>query len=385
MSENGEHSQTATLSEPTQSISDGVTDLTCVERCSELINQYRLGQNGKASTVLSIREILVDSPAVRSGRDINDALDVFIGMLDGIDSSKRTASEQAQQSEGRMPEEEAERENRGLRPSEERPVDVSKFPWMQRWTEALATLPSDIRETYEQLKNFAADPKSVVTNILSTPGCPPFPPSEWLNIVRWKYVDLGKVLDSAHTTELDPKKTHVIDDEIELALQVSKSSGGIKTSSDHNIAFSMYTEAIAFVFPQRRNEYIQYHTYLSWLFHAMEVRLHSRVIEFDRSVRNQVAMQRNLRLTNHSEFEHLRTTFLTSFGVGSNSTSSTSGSGGRTNRREGNSGRDDPCHKWNRGTCSKSDSECRFAHCCDRRGCRGAHRKSECPNKGTAK
>ncbi|KAG2148202.1 uncharacterized protein EDB93DRAFT_1085003, partial [Suillus bovinus] len=100
------------------------------------------------------------------------------------------------------------------------------------------------------LENFAADPKSVVNDILSTPGCPPFLPSEWLNIVPWKYVDLSKVLDSAHTTELDPKKTHVIDDEIELALRVSKSSGGIKTSSDHNIAFSMYIEAISFIFPQ---------------------------------------------------------------------------------------------------------------------------------------
>lgn len=32
-------------------------------------------------------------------------------------------------------------------------------------------------------------------------------------------------------------------------------------------------------------------------------------------------MQRNLRLTDHSQFKHLRTTFLTSFGIGSNSTS----------------------------------------------------------------
>lgn len=114
----------------------------------------------------------------------------------------------------------------------------------------LASLPSDIRETYKQLDNISADPKSIVTNILSTPGCPPFPPGEWLNVVRWKYVDLGKVLDSAHTTELNPKQTHIIDDEIELALRVSKSLGGIKTSSDHNIAFSMYIKAIAFVFPQ---------------------------------------------------------------------------------------------------------------------------------------
>ncbi|KAG2159437.1 uncharacterized protein EDB93DRAFT_1075025, partial [Suillus bovinus] len=110
------------------------------------------------------------------------------------------------------------------------------------------------------------------------------------NIVKWKYVNLGKVLDSAHMTELDPKKTHVIDDEIELALRVSKSSGGIKTLSDHNIAFLMYIEAISFVFPQCRDEFIQYNTYLSQLFHAMEIQLHSQVIEFDRSVRNQVAM-----------------------------------------------------------------------------------------------
>ncbi|KAG1817646.1 uncharacterized protein BJ212DRAFT_1480207 [Suillus subaureus] len=75
---------------------------------------------------------------------------------------------------------------------------------------------------------------------------------------KWKYVNLGKVLDSVHTTELDPKKTHVIDDEIELALWVSKSSGGIKTSSDHNIAFSMYIEAIAFVFPQCSNTFEQH-------------------------------------------------------------------------------------------------------------------------------
>ncbi|KAG2149756.1 hypothetical protein BD769DRAFT_1343408, partial [Suillus cothurnatus] len=263
-------------------------------------------------------------------------------------------------------------------------VDSSKFPWSQRRTSGLASLPEDIRQTYQQLDNFAPDPKSDVYDILSTPGCPPFLLSEWLNIVRWKYVDLGKVLDSAHTTELDPKKTHVIDDEIELALRVSKSSGGVKSSSDHNIAFTMYIEAVAFVFPQRREEFTQYNTYLSRLFHAMEIHLHPRIIEYDRSVRNQMAMQRNLRLTDYSEFEHLRTAFLTSFGVGSNPASSSSNTGGRSNRRDGIGGRNDPCHKWNRGTCQKSEAECRFSHCCDRRGCRGAHRKSECPNKGPA-
>ncbi|KAG1831829.1 hypothetical protein EV424DRAFT_1342795 [Suillus variegatus] len=44
-------------------------------------------------------------------------------------------------------------------------------------------LTPDIRETYQQLENFAADPKSVINDILSTPGCPPFPPSKWLNVI----------------------------------------------------------------------------------------------------------------------------------------------------------------------------------------------------------
>jgi hypothetical protein len=46
--------------------------------------------------------------------------------------------------------------------------------------------------------------KSVITDILSTPGCPPFPSSEWLNVICWKYIDLSKVLDSAHTTPRKP-------------------------------------------------------------------------------------------------------------------------------------------------------------------------------------
>jgi hypothetical protein len=147
----------------------------------------------------------------------------------------------------------------------------------------------------------------------------------------------------------------------------------------------MYIEAISFVFPQRAREFTRYHTYLNRLFHSFGIQHHSRIIEFDRAVRNQVAMQRDLRLTDYPEFEQLRTTFLSSFGVGSNPASSVSGSGGRANRREGNGGRDDPCHKWNRGTCQKSEAECRFVHCCDRRGCRGSHRKTECPKQGGTK
>ncbi|KAG1871758.1 hypothetical protein DFJ58DRAFT_837078 [Suillus subalutaceus] len=251
MSENGETSQTATSTEQTTECS---TDLNCIEQCNELINQHRLGHSGKAITILDIRESLLQSPAVRSGRNINEALDVFIGMLDSINASRAQASEQGHQSSGTFEEEETHREDRGSDNVEETEVGRKQTRVVTDSEDedepSSKQAKTDIRETYQQLENFATDPKGVVNDILSTPGCPPFPPSEWLNIVHWKYVDLAKVLDSAHMTELDPKKTHVIDNKIELALRVLKSSAGIKTSSDHNIAFSMYIEAISFVFPQ---------------------------------------------------------------------------------------------------------------------------------------
>ncbi|KAI5981230.1 hypothetical protein EDD15DRAFT_2204302 [Pisolithus albus] len=81
-------------------------------------------------------------------------------------------------------------------------LDVSRFPWNQQRESRVASLPEDIKSTFEKIELYSRDPKQVVEHILSTPGCPPFPPAQWINMVQWKYVDLAKVLESAHTTEL---------------------------------------------------------------------------------------------------------------------------------------------------------------------------------------
>ncbi|KAI5980624.1 hypothetical protein EDD15DRAFT_2131570, partial [Pisolithus albus] len=124
-------------------------------------------------------------------------------------------------------------------------------------------------------------PKQVVEHILSTPGCPPFPPAQWLSLIQWKYVDLAKVLESAHTTELDPKQSHVIDDKVELSFRVSKPGGSIKSAADHNTAFTMFVKALSFVFPQRWEEYSEYQSRLGQLFHSFEPSFHHRVIDYD--------------------------------------------------------------------------------------------------------
>jgi len=236
-------------------------------------------------------------------------------------------------------------------------LDVSRFPWSGRRETQVAALPEDIKTTFDQIKLYSGDPKRVVEHILSTPGCPPFPPSQWLNLVQWKYVDLAKVLESAHTTELDPKQTHVIDDKVELSFRVSKSAGTIGSAADHNTAFTMFVKAIAFVFPQRWDEYSEYQSHLGRLFHSVEPSFHGRIIDYDRAVRNRVSVQRHLRVTDPTHFDDLRTTFLSSHGVGSRSSEFPSSV--RTTTKQGPSGqRREPCHKWNRGLCQKSDADC---------------------------
>lgn len=156
MSDNGETSQTATSSGPTQTTAE-VTDLTCVRQCSELVSQYKLSQSGKADTILKLRDVLLDSPAVKNGRNLNEALEVFIRMLDSIDSSKGKAAERGQHFKGAHQEEDAQREDRGTSKFEEaeggkkqprddseskdinqpsfkraKTIDISKYPWAQR-------------------------------------------------------------------------------------------------------------------------------------------------------------------------------------------------------------------------------------------------------------
>ncbi|OAX39683.1 hypothetical protein K503DRAFT_799451 [Rhizopogon vinicolor AM-OR11-026] len=200
MSENETISRT--VSTPVDGGTQAPSDLSCVDQCNDLVNEYRNQKNGKADIVLALCEVLLESPSVRSGESLNDTLAVYLGLLDEVDEAGRQAAKRG--FDGRGDEAQSDDEDQ-LSVKRAKIVDPTKFPWFERRTMALASLPADIRRTYEQLENFAADPKQIVLDILSTPGCPPFPPGEWLNIVKWKYADLAKALDSAHTTELDSK------------------------------------------------------------------------------------------------------------------------------------------------------------------------------------
>ena len=146
---------------------------------------------------------------------------------------------------------------------------------------------------------------------------------------------------------------------------VSQPTKVVCNAADQNTAFTMYAKALGFVFTQRREEFTDYQTFLGRLFYAVDP-------AYDRAVRNRILVQRHLRITDSANFDDLRTAFLSPFGMGAHSTQSYSAGSSSVKQQR------DPCHKWNRGTCAKSESECFFAHCCDRRACRGNHRRSDC-------
>ena len=249
-----------------QTTSTGGSDAECIRRCEGVVTRYRRDEVTKSDDVLALHQNLLGAPSIKSGADsLSVTLGLYLSMLDEADKSAERAHQQgalpssqtlSEELTGGNEQSRAEREPQeeeaagsdksseassdpgddGSRGTKRRRVhlDVTRFPWHERRETQVASLPEDIKRTFEHIKMYLKDPKRVVEHILSTPGCPPFPPSQWLNLVQWKYVDLAKVLESAHTTELDPKQTHVIDDKVELSFCVSKSTGSIGSATDHN-------------------------------------------------------------------------------------------------------------------------------------------------------
>ena len=55
------------------------------------------------------------------------------------------------------------------------------------------------------LDDWSADPTFVVRKILLSPGCPDFPPDQWLNIVKGYAVNLSKVLGAHYSSDVEAK------------------------------------------------------------------------------------------------------------------------------------------------------------------------------------
>ena len=81
------------------------------------------------------------------------------------------------------------------------------FPWKGTSAVLRAGLEPEGQQCLELLEDSAIDPAYVVRKILLSPGCPDFPPDQWLNIVKGFAVDLAKVLGAHYSTDVEAKQS----------------------------------------------------------------------------------------------------------------------------------------------------------------------------------
>ncbi|KAH7904886.1 hypothetical protein BJ138DRAFT_1118985 [Hygrophoropsis aurantiaca] len=139
-----------------------------------------------------------------------------------------------------------------------RRVDESMFPWNQSEGTMPNIVDKDLKRAMDLLDNWSGDPKLVKSKILLAPGCPDFPPDQWLNIVQGLPVDLDKVLTSHYSTETEEKQTQDIG-LFQVSLKVAKASRIIVSQADWSMAHYKLICAASFAFPWLRSMYMSYH------------------------------------------------------------------------------------------------------------------------------
>jgi hypothetical protein len=256
-------------------------------------------------------------------------------------------------------------------------VDDADFPWVIREQLSDHRLGDSLENTLRLLRAFARDLKFTKSSLLNSSQAPPFPQSEWSNIITGSMVDLDHVISGSFAISNDNREVELLGG-MEVKFGIAKPVKHVKTSGEWFIAWGHYTKAACYVFPHRKEEFDVYGSQILSLFAATSPGSHGSILNLDKGIRTRVGECRNLLLTDQAEFEDLKLYWLNPIGAG----------GGDCPRKPAQEKKSDyrdnePCYKWNAGECNKRASECRHKHICEI--CRKNHRKGECkPKQGSA-
>ena len=151
----------------------------------------------------------------------------------------------------------------------------------------------------------------------------------------------------------------------------------VKTARDWFIAWNQAAAATTFAFPHRCKECQEYSRHILDLFAMFAEEHHRLIFNYDQAIHKQVALHRNLLLTDLAKFGDLRVQFLDVRGANSGLQAQTN-TGRRSIKRSA-----DPCLRWNHGVCPSTAEHCFYKHVCSY--CRSPdHVNSACPNKPKA-
>jgi hypothetical protein len=362
--------------------------ITITTKCLDIVERYRAGNIYKGDAIYEFAQAI---PAEENGaaESPGKTLQSYIAMLDDWDH-ERTLSDTDEHREGAQEESGSdyggrkhkrversardENEDECGEPVHRRPkIDPELFPWAVSDRIEGSAMRDECAATRDLIANYTLDVKLAKSHLLNSGVAPEFPDTEWKSLLSGLAVNLDTVFSGRYSTEHDPKITHEIGD-FTISTRETTTSKSVKSAGDWFIAWNQAAAATSFAFPHRSKECQDYGRHILDLFAAFAEEHHHLILNYDRAVRKRVALRRNLMLTDLAEFGDLRVQFLDVRGA--NSRAQAQANPGRRSTKRPN----DPCQRWNRGTCPSTAERCFYKHVCSY--CRSPdHVNSACPNK----
>ena len=367
----------------TEPSAEDVSTSQVAQECLKIIEAYRKSgrkPSDRASRTRELISTLTSSTPELSESEFNDSLGAYLSMLEQHDHSIRHAEGSQRPEDPETEEDTPVRSKRAASPGsadgtgKKQKQDDSDFPWVVREQLSEFQLEGSLEKTLKLLRIFARDLKFAKSSVINSSRAPPFPHSEWTNIIAGTMVDLDHVISGSFAVANDNREIESLGG-MEVKFGVAKPVKQVKTSGDWFIAWENYSRAAVYVFPHRKEEFDSYGTRILSLFAATSPNSHTSVINLDKGIRARVGECRNLLLTDQTSFDDLKLYWLNPIGAsGQTSNENCPKASKKADYRD-----NEPCLKWNAGDCPKRASECRHKHVCA--NCGKNHRACDCKSK----
>ena len=167
--------------------------------------------------------------------------------------------------------------------SKKQKQDDSNFPWMIREQLSENGLGNNLETTLKLLKAFVQDSKFTKSSLINSSWSPPFPHSEWSNIIAGSAVNLDHIISGSFAITSDNHEIELLG-RMEVKFGITKPIKHVKMSSDWFITWGSYMNAACYVFSHHREEIKSYRKILS-LFSVTAPMSHTAIINLDKSIR----------------------------------------------------------------------------------------------------
>ncbi|KAF8798416.1 hypothetical protein BYT27DRAFT_7123504, partial [Phlegmacium glaucopus] len=260
-------------------------------------------------------------------------------------------------------------------PSKRQRLNESDMPWFTSNDDVSSDFihPSS-QETRRLLRTYNNDIARAKFFAKIAPNSPTgIPSTQWERIFRGDSVDLNQIFTSLHHVSIDEeRKGHMGDAEISFGVPEAKRH--VRTASEWSSAWRRAAKAIAFAFPHRKDELLDYGDYIEEEFAAKLPSSHHRIILYDIALRNEVGAGQHVLLTETHQFTRLYSAIVMPDGIENHSLSSVT----KKPTTLQNLAKPEVCNKFNNGSCKMSDADCKYRHIC--KNCKkSGHGKKDCP------